>query len=188
MKKIITTFFAFVAMLALVSPLYAAGDYGKESDKAGSASISSEEIQGMQVVSQTGVEIGEIKSATTDQNSGKIKFVTISKGGVLGMGGEDIAIPFEALRLDQQNEQATLTVNESKLDNAPQQANLSDDEFQRNLESHYGVAPAWEGESKQMETDPTRSMDQEHMETDPTRPMDPSQPGQPGMDPTPQTN
>jgi hypothetical protein len=142
----------------------------------------------MQVVSQTGVEIGEIKSATTDQNSGKIKFVTISKGGVLGMGGEDIAIPFEALRLDQQNEQATLTVNESKLDNAPQQANLSDDEFQRNLESHYGVAPAWEGESRKMETDPTRSMDQEHMETDPTRPMDPSQPGQPGMDPTPQTN
>jgi sporulation protein YlmC with PRC-barrel domain len=188
MKKIITTFFAFVAMLALVSPLYAAGDYGKESDKAGSASISAEEIQGMQVVSQTGEEIGEIKSAKTDQESGKIKFVTVSKGGVLGMGGEDIAIPFEALRLDQQNEQATLTVNESKLDNAPQQANLSDEEFQRNLESHYGVAPAFEGDTKKMETDPTRSMDQDHMETDPTKPMDPSQPSQPGMDPTPQTN
>ena len=188
MKKIITTFFAFVAMLALVSPLYAAGDYGKKSDKAGSASISAEEIQGMQVVSQTGEEIGEIKSATTDQDTGKIKFVTVSKGGVLGMGGEDVAVPFEALRLDQQNEQATLTVNESKLENAPQQANMSDDEFQRNLESHYGVAPAWEGESKPMETDPTRSMDQDHLETDPTRPMDPSQPSQPGMDPTPQTN
>jgi sporulation protein YlmC with PRC-barrel domain len=184
MKKIITTFFALVAMLALVSPLYAAGDYGKKSDKAGSASISAEEIQGMQVVSQTGEEIGEIKSATTDQESGKIKFVTISKGGVLGMGGEDVAIPFEALRLDQQNEQATLTVNESKLENAPQQANMSDDEFQRNLESHYGVAPAWEGESDKMD-DPARSMEQDQLETDPTRPMDPSQPG---MDPTPQTN
>ncbi len=188
MKKLITTFFALVAMLALISPLYAAGEYDKKSDKAGSASISAEEIEGMKVVSQTGEEIGEIKSAKTDQESGKIKFVTLSKGGVLGMGGEDIAVPFEALRFDQQNEQATLTVNESKLDNAPQQANMSDDEFQRNLESHYGVAPAWEGESNQMETDPTRSMDQNKMETDPTRPMDPSQPSQPGMDPTPQTN
>ncbi|MGB3221878.1 MAG: PRC-barrel domain-containing protein [Desulforhopalus sp.] len=188
MKKLITTFFAFVAMLALVSPLYATGDYGKESDKAGSANITAEEIEGMQVVSQTGEEIGEIQRASIDEQSGKVKFVTISKGGVLGMGGENIAIPFEALQFDQQNERVTLTVNESKLDNAPQQANMSDEEFQRNLQSHYGVAPAFEGESNQMETDPTRSMDQDHLETDPTKPMDPSQPGQPGMDPTPQTN
>lgn len=204
MKKLITTFFALVAMLALVSPLYAAGEYDKKSDKAGAASatgdygkdtgatgsanITAEEIQGMQVVSQTGEEIGEIQRASIDEQSGKVKFVTISKGGVLGMGGEDIAIPFEALQFDQQNERATLTVNESKLDNAPQQANMSDEEFQRNLQSHYGVAPAFEGESNQMETDPTRSMDKDHLETDPTRPMDPSQPSQPGMDPTPQTN
>jgi hypothetical protein len=62
---------------------------------------------------------------------------------------------------------------------------MSDDEFQRNLESHYGVAPAWEGESNQLETDPTKSMDRNQMETDPTKPIDP---GLPGMDPTPQTN
>lgn len=198
MKTSITTFFALVAMLALVSPLYATGEYDKKSDKAGATSMtgekagatsmSAEELEGMKIVSQTGEEIGEIQSAKTDLQSGQINFVTISKGGVLGMGGEDIAIPFEALNFDKQNERATLTVNESKLDNAPQQANMSDDEFQRNLESHYGVAPAFKGDSKQMETDPTRSMDQNHMESDPTRTMDPSQPSQPGMNPTPQTN
>src|SRR5690606_4605817 len=98
MKNLITTFFALVAMLALVSPLYAAGEYDKKSDKAGATSMSADEMEGMKVVSQTGEEIGEIKSAKVDQQSGDIKFVTISKGGVLGMGGEDIAIPFEALR------------------------------------------------------------------------------------------
>lgn len=185
MKKLITTIFAFVAILALVSPLYATGEYDKKSDQAGATSLSADELEGMKVVSQTGEEIGEIKSAKVDQASGNINFVTISKGGVLGMGGQDIAIPFEALNFDQQNERATLTVNESKLDNAPQQANMSDEEFQRNLESHYGVAPAFEGKSNQMETDPTRSMDQNQMESDPTRTMDPSQPG---MNPTPQTN
>lgn len=176
MKKLITIFFALIAMLALVSPLYA-GDYGKKSDKAGTTSMSAEKMEGMKVVSQTGEEIGEIKSAKTDQQSGKIKFVTISKGGVLGMGEEETAVPFEALRLDEQNERATLTVNESKLDNAPQQANMSDDEFQRNLESHYGVAPAWEGESNQMETDPARSTDENPLETEGTEPTGLSEPG-----------
>ncbi|MGB3221877.1 MAG: PRC-barrel domain-containing protein [Desulforhopalus sp.] len=187
MKNLITTFFALIAMLVLVSPLYA-GDSDKKSDKAGTASMSAEEVEGMKVVSQVGEEIGEIKSAKTDQESGKINFVTISKDGVLGMGGEDVAIPFEALLFDQQNEQVTLTVNESKLDNAPQQANMSDEEFQRSLESHYGVAPVWEGESNQKETDLKRAMDQKQLEVDPTKSIDLNQPNQPGMDSTPQTN
>lgn len=181
MKKLTTTFFALIAMLALVGPLYA-GDYGKKSDKAGATSMSAEEMEGMKVVSQTGEEIGEIKSAKTDHQSGEIKFVTISKGGVMGMGEEETAVPFEALRLDEQNERATLTVNESKLDNAPQQANMSDEEFQRNLESHYGVAPAWEGESNQIETDPARSTDENQTDKNPleTEPFDPTGLSEPG--------
>jgi hypothetical protein len=133
----------------------------------------------MQVVSQTGEKLGEIDSVKTDPQSGQIRFVTITKGGILGMGGEDIAVPLEAFRIDQQNQRATLTVNETMLDNAPQQANMSDDEFQRNLEQHYGVAPAWKGDSKKMGTDPSQ------METDPSLPMEQHQPG---MGTTPQSN
>ena len=174
MKKL-TTFIAGVAMMALAGPLYAAGEAGKTtgSEGAGSAQMQSpDELKGMQVVSQAGEELGEIESVTTDPQSGQIKFVTISKGGVLGMGGQDIAVPLEAFRIDQASHRATLTVNESKLDSAPQQANMSDDEFQRNLEQHYGIAPAWKGESKQMGTDPSRPMEQQ----------------QPGMGTTPQSN
>jgi sporulation protein YlmC with PRC-barrel domain len=167
MKKLITAFFALVAMLALVSPLYAA-DYGKKSDKAGTTFISTEELKGMTVVSQTGEAIGEIESVKVDQQSGEIKFVNISKGGVIGMGEQETAVPFEALRFDQQNERVTLTVNESKLDNAPQQANMSDDEFQRNLESHYGIAPAWEG---------SKSKEDSQLETEPLEPTGLSRPG-----------
>jgi hypothetical protein len=69
-------------------------------------------------------------------------------------------------------------VNESKLDNAPHQASMSDDEFQRNLEQYYGVAPAWKGDSPQMGIDPSRSMDQ----------MDQMDQHHPGMKTTPQSN
>jgi sporulation protein YlmC with PRC-barrel domain len=168
MKKLITTFFALIAMLALVSPLYAAE----------TTFISAEEIEGMTVVSQTGEELGEIESVRVDPQSGEIKFVNISKGGAIGIGEEETAVPFEALRFDRQNERATLTVNESKLDNAPQQANMSDDEFHRNLESHYGIGPAWEGESDRIETDPTRSTEEENqLETEPFEPTGLSRPG-----------
>ncbi|MGB3221876.1 MAG: PRC-barrel domain-containing protein [Desulforhopalus sp.] len=173
MKKIITTFFTLVAILALVSPLYAAGDYGKESDKAGKTFISAEKLQGMKVASQTGEEIGEIKKVKLDPQSAEIKFVTISKGEAMG---EETPVPLEAFRFDQQNEQLVLTINESKLDNAPQQANMSDDEFVRNLESHYGVAPAWEGGSDQSETD-TRSTEENPLETEPFEPTELSEPG-----------
>jgi sporulation protein YlmC with PRC-barrel domain len=125
MKKLITTFFALIAMLALVSPLYAADDY-----RTGTSFLSAEEIEGMKVVSQTGEEIGEIESVKVDHQSGEIKFVSISTGI-----GEETAVPFEAIRFDQHNERATLTVNENKLDNAPEQANMSDDEFQQSGKS-----------------------------------------------------
>jgi sporulation protein YlmC with PRC-barrel domain len=174
MKKLATTFIAAMAMLALASPLYAAGEK-KMTEQAGTAqSMSPEELKGMQVVSQTGEELGEIADVKTDEQSGQIQFVTISKGGVLGMGGEDIAVPLEAFRIDQESDRATLTVDQSKLDNAPQQADKSNQEFQRELESHYGVSPAWEQDT-QMDQAP--SMDQ--------APMDqaPSMDQQPGMEP-----
>ena len=144
MKKL-TIFIAGVAMMALTSPLYAAGDSGKTTvskGMTGTAQIqSAETLKGMQVFSQTGKKLGFIKSVNTDPKSGLIKFITISKGGFAGVGGEEIAVPIKAFQIDPTYRRATLTVNESKLDEAPHQAKMSDDEFQRNLEQYYGVAP-----------------------------------------------
>jgi sporulation protein YlmC with PRC-barrel domain len=176
MKKS-TIFIAGVAMMALAGPLYAAGDSSQTTvseSMTGSAQVqSAEELKGMKVFSQTGENLGLIKSVSTDPNSGQIKFITISKGGFAGIGGEEIAVPIKAFQIDQTYRRATLTVDESKLDNAPQQASMSDDEFQRNLEQYYGVAPAWKGEPRQMGTDPDPSRSMEH---------------QPGMKMTPESN
>jgi sporulation protein YlmC with PRC-barrel domain len=143
--KMLTVFIAGVAMLALASPLYAAGESDKTAvseSMTGTAQIqSAEELKGMQVFSQIGQKIGFIKSVNTDPKSGLIKFITISRGGFAGVGGEYIAVPIKALQIDQTYRRATLTVNKLKLDKAPHQAQTSDDEFQRNLEQYYGVTP-----------------------------------------------
>ena len=167
MKRLITIFFALIPMMALVSPLYAAGDYGTKLDTAGTANISAQQLEGMKVVSQSGEEIGKIKDANIDYQTGNLRFVTISKDEPSSMN-KDFAVPYEALRLDQQNDRAILTVNESKLNNVPQQAGMSDEEFQRKLESHYGVAPAWEGGS---------TKEKNSLKTEPFKPTGLSQPG-----------
>jgi len=144
MKKL-PIFIAGLAMMALASPLYAAGDSATTTagqDMTGSAQVqSADELEGMQVFSQTGEKLGRIKSVNTDPMSGLVKFITISKGGFAGVGGEDIAVPMEAFQIDRTYHRATLVVDDVKLDKAPHQGNMSDDEFQRNLEHYYGVAP-----------------------------------------------
>ena len=167
MKRFMTIFLALIAVLALVSPLYAAGDYGTKSDTAGTANISAQQLEGMKVVSQSGQDIGEVKNANIDYQTGNVRFVTISRDQAGSMDRE-VAVPFEALRLDQQNDQVVLTVNEDKLDNVPQQAGMTDDEFQRRLDSHYGIAPAWEGDAPK-EKNP--------LDTKPFKPTGLSEPG-----------
>lgn len=162
MKKL-TIVIAGVAMMSLASPLYAAEESNKTVSESmtGSTQIqSAEELKGMQVFSQIGEKLGPIISVTTDQESGQIKFITFSKGGFAGVGGEEIALPPQAFRIDEKYRRATLLVNENKLDYAPQQEEMSDNEFQRNLERYYGVAPTWQENSRQMGTEPSRQMDQ----------------------------
>jgi len=170
MKKITVSIVTMLAALALTAPVYAAGEYkgtsGAKTEsgdvKAGSAqqsqsmsqrsqsgaqNQSAEEILGMSVVSRDGEKIGEIQDIKLDTRTGRVNYVTVQKGGVMGIGGEEgIPVPLEAFQFTSEN--AKLTVDKNKLDNAPKQSGLSEQEFQRNLQSHYGISPTWhEGQS-----------------------------------------
>jgi sporulation protein YlmC with PRC-barrel domain len=125
----------------------------KSTQMAGaSQSQSAKDIKGFQVFSESGEEIGEITEVRTDKQSGEVQYVTVTKGGVIGIGGKDIAVPLGAFMLDRENKRATLTVSEAMLENAPTQADKSDQDFQRELSSHYGIAPVWEETPKTGET------------------------------------
>jgi sporulation protein YlmC with PRC-barrel domain len=119
----------------------------QKSTAQSSSFISAQELLGMKIVSPQGEDIGQIEDIKLNTQSGRIGFVNISKGGVLGVGGDKVPVPLAALSFDTQNKQATLTVDKSKLDNAPKQANMSDEEFNRELQSYYGISPAWEQQS-----------------------------------------
>jgi hypothetical protein len=96
-----------------------------------------------------------------DQQSGEVQFVTFTKGGILGMGGKEIAAPLSAFEFV--NGQARLIVDQSKLESVPQKtAKATDSDYLRDLEAHYGVAPAWD---KGNMSDPTQT---QQMDLSPT--------------------
>jgi sporulation protein YlmC with PRC-barrel domain len=161
MKKLITIFIALVALPALAGPLFAAGE---------KKVTSAEELLGMRIVSQAGEEIGEIKDIKFDSESGEVKFITLSRSDALGVEAGEVAAPLGAFEFDTLNDRATLTVDESRLDTAPRQVDLYDENFQSDLESHYGVSPAWEHDSESMMEDPDK-IDDPHYGTEEAAPQ-----------------
>lgn len=157
MKKSIVSLFAVLAAMLLTYSLAVAGDMmksesamKKQADEMQASDIpSTTELMGMKVVSQDGEELGTIEDVTIDPQTDKIAFVTLqTQGGVLGMGAEKIAAPLEAFNFIPDMKEATLLVDKDKLNNVPEQAGLSDAEFQQKLQSHYGISPAWEQQQK----------------------------------------
>lgn len=167
MKKITVSIVTMLSTLMLTAPLYAAGEYkgssgsskteqsadmkatsGKQSQSQSmSQAESADKLIGMKVVSRDGESIGEIQDLRIDTRNGRVNYVTVQKGGVMGIGGQEgIPVPLEAFQFT--NENAKLTVDKTKLDNVPKQSNMSDQDFQRDLQSHYGISPTWqEGQS-----------------------------------------
>jgi sporulation protein YlmC with PRC-barrel domain len=174
MKKITISLVALLAAMFLSFPLYAAEDMqqsgmSKKSAAQLGSSISAKQLLGMKIVSPQGENIGRIEDVKLNTESGRLSFVTISKGGVMGIGGDNLAVPLAAFSIDTQNKQATLTVDKSKLDNAPQQqADMSDEEFNRELQSYYGVSPAWQQQMEPEQMEPGQmepgQMEPGHME------------------------
>src|SRR5690606_23115314 len=88
----------------------------------------SQAIVNMIVYDRQGKEIGEIQEIRLDTRDGKIQYVTLSQEGSEAADQEDIAVPLEALCVDQNK--VVLAIDENKLEGAPKVGDLDSDEFQ----------------------------------------------------------
>jgi sporulation protein YlmC with PRC-barrel domain len=172
MKSTISFLITIIGSIALTNPIYAANEadrqlqvepseYHDEQLRPRITNIktspdmerqdvtlqkqSSQRIISMPVFDQKGEEIGEIQDINLDTRNGKIQYVTISPNSTGAGAEEDIAIPLEVLCFDQNK--VVLTIDESILEGAPRlKGPGSDDNFQRDLQSHYGIASPWPGD------------------------------------------
>ena len=174
MKRIIHSVLTVLASLALVSPLYAEGQWshqakgttfnqnaeleGNNTDsikgtvgrsvevRSGlSRTESAGQLIGLPVVAQDGENIGEVQDLKVDTRTGRIDYVIVEREDAMGVDESiAVAVPLGALQFTDDN--ARLTVDKSKLKNVPNPALMSESEFHQGLHTHYGIAPTWQEE------------------------------------------
>lgn len=100
-----------VAVFA-ASPAWAAGDKAEKSTTTGAEqgattqsqttagaqiqNLTPRQLEGQDVIGQNGDEIGSVKDVVRSRDQGNIQ-VVISSGGVMGVGGKDVAVPLDQL-------------------------------------------------------------------------------------------
>jgi sporulation protein YlmC with PRC-barrel domain len=125
----------------------AAGQQGQQSQMK-----VEEDLVGKKVVSNKGEDLGSVEDVVADQN-GKIQYIILSHGGMLGMGGERVPVPWSAVKQSsaqqagQQTDQAdrlVINIDKQKLENAPKLSrnetlDLRDSQMNQRIHSYYGT-------------------------------------------------
>lgn len=154
------------------------GQIGASGQEAGQAEQISRvsELMDKKVQNQQGQELGQVEDLILSKD-GKISYIIVSRGGVMGIGDKLTPIPFRNAQLDPQQDAVILSnIDKQKMENAPTISQgewqmLTDPGFERELFSYYGE-PSSQGQMQPGAGQP-RQMDRQ---SPPSRPQTP--PGQ----------
>lgn len=110
--------------------------------------LSSSSISGDKVVNLIGDSLGEIKDLMIDLESGRVAYVVLEFGGLLGMGSKLFAVPLSAMQVDLPNHQFIFDQSKEKLENAPgfdkdNWPDFSDRTWGSDIHAYYGATPYW---------------------------------------------
>ncbi|MFA5516984.1 MAG: PRC-barrel domain-containing protein [Desulfuromonadales bacterium] len=170
-KTALITALLFVAGSALASGAIAQERTGQEQDKPGALGQfesqerqqpgqqeqaqaqpqeqqnirSADELEGAKIQNAQGEDLGELSQVLVDLEAGRIGYAVVASGGVLGMGENKYIVPFNALKVGQDNN-LILDIPADKLKEAPQ-GNIEqalNQEQAREIHQFYGVSPYWE--------------------------------------------
>lgn len=72
------------------------------------------------VVNSAREDVGDVSDMIIERGSGRVKFVILKTGTVLGMGGRTVAIPYNQFRWDDVNEQFVLNTAATNLQSYPE--------------------------------------------------------------------
>lgn len=76
-------------------------------------------LSDMNVKNQADETLGEVDDLVID-GQGKIQQVVISTGGVLGMGGKKVALPWDQVRIDSSRQVAVINMSQDQLKSLPE--------------------------------------------------------------------
>ena len=103
-------------------------------------------LDGDKVRNSAGDDLGSVDDIMIDIPSGRVAYVVLSFGGVLGMGNKLFAVPWNALSVDEDEKCFILNVDKRVLETAPgfdkdNWPDMADPDFSTRIYSHYGSKP-----------------------------------------------
>jgi len=106
-------------------------------------------LAGDQVQNSAGEDLGKVDEIMIDIPAGKVAYAVLSFGGFLGMGNKLFAVPWSALRVDEDRKHFILDVDKKKLENAPgfdkdNWPDMADTSWGARIFSYYEAVPYWE--------------------------------------------
>ena len=113
--------------------------------------IPADRVSGADVVDKSGDKLGKIEDVAIDKVSGHVAYAILSFGGVLGLGSKYHAVPWKALRYDEDKRAYVVPLTKSDLEKAPmidetELSGWSDEASREQIHSFYagyGIGPFW---------------------------------------------
>ena len=114
-------------------------------------------LTGDSVHNPAGEDLGNVDELMIDIPSGKIAYAVLSYGGILGLGNKLFAVPWSALKVDEDEKCFILDVDKHTLENAPgfdkdNWPDMANSTWGSEVFRHYGATPYWEDEYEEVQT------------------------------------
>lgn len=108
-------------------------------------------LEGDKVRNSAGDDLGKVDEIMIDIPSGKVAYAVLSFGGVLRMGNKLFAVPWNSLRVDEDEKCFILDVDKQTLESAPgfdkdNWPDMNDTTWGSKIFTHYGATPYWSEE------------------------------------------
>ena len=94
-------------------------DQPSSAPAAGQVMVDAASLIGSVVRSPDGKDIGKVSALLIDPRDGRITSTMVIVGGLLGMGGSTVAVPWSALKIGQDNRRLVVTMDQKTLEQAP---------------------------------------------------------------------
>jgi sporulation protein YlmC with PRC-barrel domain len=93
---------------------WSAASYAVDATTSNAHTYRSSKLVGMHVRNNEGEKIGTVDDLVIDMNTGKISYVALGFGGVLGLGEKLFAVPFSQMKVERTSDESYFVLNVSK--------------------------------------------------------------------------
>lgn len=110
--------------------------------------LSSSSLISDPVKNPEGDKIADVKDVMIDLSTGRIAYLVVAYGGFMHVGDKYFAVPFAAVRVDQDDHAVVIDLDEDVLSTAPGfdkdvWPDFSSLDWGRDVDAHYNVASDW---------------------------------------------